>query len=202
MNQMEALQKIQALGVATFETRDAAALLRITTANASGILRRLAGRGHLRKLAHGQWAVGDMSRSLLAEQVARPYPAYVSLQTALFRHGVIEQVPAITYAVTLGRPRKVATPAGTVSLHRVPPELFGGFAVAADGSKQASVEKALFDVVYLSPTRSRLFVRLPELELPRSFRWAETARWTRRIAGKSRQAFVAKKLTELRACQK
>ncbi|MDI1319980.1 MAG: hypothetical protein PSW75_07270, partial [bacterium] len=129
---------------------------------------------------------------------AAPSPAYVSLQSALFRHGVIEQVPGVIYAVTLGRARRIRTPHGTVSLHRIPPELFGGFETIEDGARVATIEKALFDLVYLSPTRSRLFVKLPEAALPRSFRWSETNRWTKLIAGKSRRTFVATKLAELR----
>lgn len=202
MNQTEALQKIRRLGVPSFETRDVSALLQVSPANASALLGRLAERELVGRLARGKWILGPGSRALVAEQIAAPYPAYVSLQSALFRHGVIEQVPAITYAVTLGRARQVKTPQGMVSLHRMPPELFGGFEMADDGGKLATVEKALFDLVYLSPTRSRLFVRLPEIELPRTFRWSETARWAKIIAGKSRRVFVAAKLVELRARQK
>jgi predicted transcriptional regulator of viral defense system len=151
------------------------------------------------RLGRGKWTVGSASGALLAGQVAAPYPAYVSLQSALFLHGLVEQVPAITYAVTLGRARKAKTPQGMVSLHRIPPELFGGYEKQDDGSRMATAEKALFDLMYLSPTRSRLFVKLPEIELPRKFRWAETAKWAKRIAGKSRRAFVEAKLAEIRA---
>jgi predicted transcriptional regulator of viral defense system len=202
MNQVEALQKIQHLGVPAFETRDVSALLRVTPANASVLLSRLASRGFVRHLARGRWSIGAQSnREQLAEQVAAPSPAYVSLQSALFRHGMIEQVPEVIYAVTLGRARRVRTPAGTVSLHRMPSQLFGGFETTDDGAKMATSEKALFDLLYLSPTRSRLFVHLPEIEFPKSFRWAEVARWTKRISGKSRRAFVQQKLAALRPSQ-
>jgi predicted transcriptional regulator of viral defense system len=200
MNQVEALQKIQQLGVPAFETRDVSALLQVAPANASVLLSRLASRGFVRHLARGRWSIGAQPhRELLPEQVAAPSPAYVSLQSALFRHGLVEQVPELVYAVTLGRTRRVRTPAGTVSLHRMPPRLFGGFETAEDGAKVATAEKALFDLLYLSPTRTRLFVHLPEIEFPKSFRWAEAARWTKRIAGKSRRAFVEKKLAALRS---
>lgn len=198
MNQMEALQRIRSLGVPAFETRDISALLQVSPANASMVLARLAARQMVSRLARGKWTLAPGSTASWVEHVAAPYPAYVSLQSALFQHGAIEQVPAITYAVSLGRARQVRTPHGMISLHRMPPQLFGGFAIAEDGGKLATVEKALFDLVYLSPTRSRLFVRLPELELPRSFRWSETAHWTKQIAGKSRRAFVEAKLAELR----
>jgi predicted transcriptional regulator of viral defense system len=199
MNQVEALRKIQQLGVPAFETRDISALLGVTPANASVLLSRLASRDFVRRVARGRWSTGvQSSREQLAEQVAAPSPAYVSLQSALFRRGLIEQVPEVIYAVTLGRPRRIRTPVGTVSLHRMPPQLFGGFETTDDGAHVATPEKALFDLLYLSPTRTRLFSHLPELELPKSFRWAEVARWTKKIAGKSRRAFVHQKLLELR----
>ncbi|MEO6004880.1 MAG: hypothetical protein ABIZ04_24445 [Opitutus sp.] len=199
MNQTEALQKIQQLGVLSFETRDISALLRVAPANASALLSRLATRGFVRRLARGRWSIGaQTNREQLAEQVAAPSPAYVSLQSALFRHGLIEQVPDVLYAVTLGRARRVRTPSGTVSLHRMPPALFGGYETSDDGTKVATAEKALFDILYLSPTRSRLFVHLPEIEVPKSFRWVEIAGWTKKIAGKSRRTFVEQKLDFMR----
>lgn len=199
MNQTEALQKIQQLGVPSFETRDISALLRVTPANASALLSRLATRSFVRRLARGRWSIGaNPNREQLAEQVAAPSPAYVSLQSALFRHGLIEQVPDVLYAVTLGRARRVQTPAGTVSLHRMPPALFGGYEITDDGAKVATAEKALFDLLYLSPTRTRLFVHLPEIEFPKTFRWAEVARWAKKILGKSRRVFVEQKLASLR----
>jgi predicted transcriptional regulator of viral defense system len=202
MNQTEALQKIQQLGVPSFETRDISALLRVSPANASALLSRLSTRGFVRRLARGRWCIGTQPNcEQLAEQVAAPSPAYVSLQSALFRHGLIEQVPEVLYAVTLGRARRVRTPSGTVSLHRMPPALFGGYETTDDGTKVATAEKALFDLLYLSPTRTRLFVHLPEIEFLKSFRWAEVASWTKKIAGKSRRAFVQQKLAALRTVQ-
>ncbi|MCW5558780.1 MAG: hypothetical protein KIT22_13245 [Verrucomicrobiae bacterium] len=199
MNQVEALQKIQQLGVPAFETRDISALLRVTPANASVLLSRLASRGFVRHLARGRWASGASThREHLVEPLATPSPAYVSLQSALFRHGLIEQVPEVIYAVTLGRTRRIKTPAGTVSFHRLPPQLFGGFEITRDGTHLATAEKALFDLLYLSPTRSRLFVRLPEIDFPKSFRWIEVVRWTQLIAGISRRAFVEQKVKALR----
>jgi predicted transcriptional regulator of viral defense system len=200
MNQAEALQRIQNLGVPSFETRDVSALLQVTPANASVLLSRLASRGFVQRLARGRWLLGgEAGRGQLAEHVSAPSPAYVSLQSALFRHGLIEQVPEVLYAVTLGRARRVKTPSGAVSLHRMPPELFGGYDTAEDGANVATPEKALFDLFYLAPTRSRLFVRLPEIELPRSFRWGKLSGWAKRIAGKSRRSFVEEKIRAFRS---
>jgi predicted transcriptional regulator of viral defense system len=199
MNQPEALQRIRQLGVPSFETRDISALLRVSPENASVLLSRLAQRGFVLRLARGRWSIEDQrNRENLAEQVAAPAPAYVSLQSALFRHGLIEQVPEVLYAVTLGRTRRVRTPVGTVSLHRMPPALFGGYKTNDDGAKIATAEKALFDLTYLSPTRSRLFTSLPEIETPKDFHWSEVAVWTKKIEGKSRRVFVERKLASLK----
>lgn len=102
----------------------------------------------------------------------------------------------MVYAVTPGRTRRFATPLGVVSLHRIPAALFEGFVVDDSGVKLATAEKALFDLLYLSPTRSRLFARLPEIELPRSFRWRAIRRWVAKIPGKSRRSYVEKRLSE------
>jgi predicted transcriptional regulator of viral defense system len=200
MNQIEALQKIRALGVSGFETRDIAALLDVSPANASVLLSRLARSGLVRRVSRGLWAAGDgIGPDRLVEQLAAPYPAYISLQSALFKRGLIEQMPSVVYAATPGRGRRVSTPLGTVSFHRIPAALFEGFTVDDNGVKIATAEKALFDLLYLGPSRSRLFARLPEIELPRSFKWGKVRKWIDRIHGKSRRAFVAKRLAELRS---
>jgi predicted transcriptional regulator of viral defense system len=198
MNQIEALQRLQKLGTPVFETRDASALLAITAANANAILRRLAQQGMLVHLARGRWLLGqDIPRFALPELLAAPYPAYVSLQSALFHHGVIEQVPAVVYAITTSRPRRVTTPLGTISYHRLPPELFTGFELDDRGDKIATVEKALFDVLYLAPARSRLFARLPELEFPRQFRWQQLRNYSKLVKSATRRTFIERRIQEL-----
>lgn len=200
MNQIEAIRQLDTLGVATFGTRDAAARLRVTPGNAHMILTRLEKQGFLIHLTRGRWGMKNAVTSFtLPEALSAPEPAYVSLQTALFHHGLIEQIPAVTYAVTLGRPRRVDTPIGTVSFHRMPAELFTGFELEGDdGFKLASAEKALFDVLYLAPGRSRLFARLPELEIGRKFSWDQVYRYVKLVKSASRRSFLIERVTTLR----
>jgi predicted transcriptional regulator of viral defense system len=200
MTQIEALQRLKRLGTHGFETRDAAALLSVTPANANMILSRLARNGLLTHVTRGRWILGgDVQRFALPELISAPYPAYVSLQSALFHHGLIQQVPAVVYAITLNRPRRVRTPLATVSFHQVPPELFSGFEVEDRiGAKIATAEKALFDLLYLAPGRSRLFARLPELEIPRRFRWAELKEYVALVKSPSRQTFLMASIERVR----
>lgn len=200
MNQVEAVQRLKRLGTHGFETRDAAAALDVTAANAHMILRRLARSGLLIHVSRGRWLQSaDVSPFALPELISAPYPAYISLQSALFHHGLVEQIPAVIYAVTLGRPRRVRTPLGVVSFHRLPPELFSGFEVEdAGGAKIATAEKALFDLLYLAPGRSRLFANLPELEVPRKFRWARLTEYAALVKSPSRRTYLTEAIARLR----
>ena len=203
MNQIEALRRLQGLGTPVFETRDASALLAVTPANANMILRRLADQGLMVHLARGRWlSARAISRFALPELISAPYPAYVSMQSALFLHGVIEQIPAVIYAATLGRPRRVATPMGIISFHRLPAALFSGFEVNDDGAKIATSEKALFDLLYLGPARSRLFARLPELEFPREFHWPQLRDYARSVKSLNRRKFIERRIDEIHRASK
>ena len=62
----------------------------------------------------------------------------------------------------------------------------------------ATPEKALVDVCYFSPTRSRLFKRLPEIEIPRRFSWNKTLAIASKIKSQARRTFVEHALATLR----
>jgi len=200
MSQIDALQRLKKLGAHGFETRDASALLGVTPNNAHMILRRLATSGLLTHVSRGRWLLSERaSKYALPELISAPAPAYVSLQSALFHHGLIEQIPSVVYAVTLARPRRVTTPLAVVSFHRIPPELFSGFEILpGDLAKMATPEKALFDILYLAPGRSRLFAKLPELEIPHGFRWKQLERYTALVKSPSRRTFLTEKTERLR----
>lgn len=199
MKLTEAHARLQALGVPTFTTNEAAASLRIGGNHASQLLSRLAQTGHVVQLARGRWALPDRTTPMmLPEALTAPKPAYVSLYSALHEHGLIEQIPDVVYAVTLAPTRQVATPLGTVSLHHIAPALFSGFEIVPrTGVKLARPEKALFDILYLRPARSLLFRALPELELPKSFDKKFTRVLTDRIASPARRTLVRKQLEAL-----
>jgi predicted transcriptional regulator of viral defense system len=199
MTQTEAYSRLLDLGVATIETADAAAALRMTTSGATKLLGRLARARLVTRLRPGLWLLARSAPSpyTLVEDLTAPLPSYVSLQTALYLHGMIDQVPGVIYVVSLARTQKLATPIATFSIHHIAPELFDGFEVRGDGTKLATPEKALFDVAYLSGGRSRVFARLPELELPRRFRPSRLREWTRRIGAVRKRSMVERRLEGL-----
>jgi len=201
MNQIEALQRLRTLAAPVVETRDVAALLQVSTSNATTILRRLAQKGMIVHLSRGRWLVNEkIDRLALPELISAPYPAYISLQSALFHHGLIEQIPSVIYAVTPARPRRLRTPLGTISFHRMPPELFKGFELSSrSDAKVATPEKALFDLLYLAPGRSRLFSNQSELTIPRRFQWQRLKEYTTLVKSSARRAYIAERIRALRS---
>lgn len=163
--------KLLEIKVAVFQTSDAAACLNIDIAHASKLLARLASAGHLVHLRRGLWAFRERVEPLaLPQYLTNPFPSYVSLQSALYYHDMVLQIPVITYAVSIGRTKRYETPLGVVSIHHVHPSFFFGFESTGKGEvKMAMPEKALIDFFYLSPAKSNFFRALPELELPKSF---------------------------------
>lgn len=199
MNASEAIGRLRSLRIAAATTADAAAVLGLSTEAASHTLRRLASSGLVTPVRRGLWALTDRPDPLaLAEYVTAPYPSYVSLQTALYRRGMVTQIPSMIYLVSLARGDRIETKLGTYSVHHIRPELFGGFEYdPGSGTKLALPEKALFDFLYLSPTRGRLFAALPELELPRGFRRSEVRAWADRIPSPRSRSIVRRKLEEV-----
>jgi predicted transcriptional regulator of viral defense system len=199
MTLLHALSKVLAMNVPVFTTSDAATQLGVPNGNASVVLARLAAFSQVIRLRRGVWAIKDRVDPLaLPEYLTAPFPAYVSLHSALYLHGMISQIPAVTYAVSLARTRRYATPVGTVSIHHVQPSFFFGFEAAGGaGGRLATPEKALVDFLYLAPARSKLFRALPEIELPRKFSGRRARSIVKRVTPPRRQKIVARKLEEL-----
>ncbi len=199
MRLIDALGTLSAMQAPVFDTGDAAARLGVHATHASTVLARLAATRHVVRLRRGVWAFRDRVDLLaLPEYLTSPCPSYVSLQSALYLHGVIDQVPAVTYAVSLARTRRYTTPLGTVSIHHVDPGFFFGFENAgSSGGRLATPEKALVDFLYLAPARSRLFRALPELELPARFSPRRARAMVARIGSVRRRTMVSRALDAL-----
>jgi predicted transcriptional regulator of viral defense system len=196
----DAYSALRKLGATVVSTSDAAALLQQSTSAAAKTLSRLAGAGLIQPVRHGMfWMDGPVDPYRLPQYLTAPLESYVSLQSALHVHGLIDQIPSVYYVVSLARTQRITTRAGTFSVHHVDPVLFGGYVERESGVKLATPEKALFDFAYLSTTRTRLFTALPELELPKPFRRAELRRWLAKISSERLRTITQRKLTELGA---
>lgn len=192
------LGRLLELGKPVLTTGDAALHLGLTRSAASRALGRLAAAGLVLPVRHGLWSIDRKIDPLgLPEHLTAPFPAYVSLLTALQLHGMISQLPRLVYVASLAPTRRISTQLGEYSVHRLAPSFFGGFTTTPGGIKLATPEKALLDTLYLAPARSRLFAALPEVELPRRFDREEARRWIARIAPGPRREAVRLRLEAL-----
>ena len=191
----EALGRLRRMGKAVLTTADAALHLGLTRSAATRALSRLAAAGLVLHLRHGLWSLdARIDPLVLPEHLTAPFPAYVSLQTALHIHGMVSQVPHVIYVASLAPTKRVRTSVGAYSIHRLAPAFFGGFETTSAGVRLALPEKALLDSLYLAPARSRLFAALPEVEIPLRFDRDEAHRWVKRIPLGPRRRLVERRL--------
>lgn len=199
MNLLVAYQKLKVLAP-TFLTKDAAAVLNVSVNYAAVILSRLAKQNTVIHLTRGKWAYSDSVDPLLLPSIlVYPMMAYVSLYSALYYHGMIEQIPHTIFAISNGKTKVFKTPLGKVSIHSINPLLFSGYEIYGKNSVLMAIpEKALFDTYYLMPAKSSLFKRLTETELPESFNFDLLGDWLSLVHNKSRRRLIEKKIREIK----
>lgn len=192
MKLLSALKILQEGGSPIMQTDDVAYKLGVSNKHASQILRRLAQENHVIHLSRGLWVIDlQVNPLLLPDYLVAPFPCYISLQTALYHHGIIDQISRVITVVSLGRTRQIRTPLATVSVHHIGPDFFSDFLMDANSQvKMATPEKALLDILYLKPAKSLWFRKLPEVEIPDSFDVERAFEMIQKISSKSRRTFV------------
>jgi predicted transcriptional regulator of viral defense system len=161
-----------------FTTSDLLTLTGLSRSAAAHALRRMASRRLVRRIKRGLWMndlAQDISPYEIVPHLVAPWPAYVSLYSALADYGVVQEIPQIIYAVTSSRTRRYQTPLGSFHFHHLPARLIWGYEMKQVGRASypiAEPEKAFLDLAYLA-----LIPRSP-LELPhrRSRKWNLDAR--------------------------
>ena len=142
-------------GLRLFGTADIITLTGMTPFAASQALRRLAARGLICSMKRGLWAnrmTGDVEAFEAVPHLTAPWPSYVSLHSALSRHGLVDEVPQAIYAVSSGRAARYRTPLGQFHIHHLPKHLIWGFKMERNGRASfplADPEKAFLDLAYL-----------------------------------------------------
>jgi predicted transcriptional regulator of viral defense system len=199
MRASDAYAQLEHMGRPVITTGEAADLWRTEPATASKMLARLAEPGLVRRLRAGIWKTGPgpVPVEVVLPVLTRPYPSYISLWSALFDHGMLDQIPRSVYATSLDRPQAIKTSVGEFRVHHVHPDLFGGFeGQTAIRAGRATPEKALFDTVYVLSTRSGT-VTLPELELPSNFDDAEVGHWLELVPSRRLRSMAERNLTRI-----
>ncbi len=196
MRLISVYHKIKELKIPVFRTTDLAVLLGVTNKYGSKLLQQLANEHLIIHLKRDLWIVKEAIDPLMVlDYLTLPAPSYISLQSALYHHGMIEQIPAITYGITLARTRRYDTEIGVYSLHHIDQNLFFGFDIIGKNDvRMAQPEKALFDYFYLKSTKSKWFYTLPEIEIPKIFDWNKLVDYKQKILNKSRQMMIQRSI--------
>lgn len=199
MRPIEAYGDLLAMERPVISTAEAAARWRVGVPSASRRLAAIERAGLARRVRRGLWTLDvGIDPATLGPYLTAPHPSYVSLHSALVRHGMIEQIPRSIALASLERSRVIDTSLGRFEVHHLTPTLFGGFSGDASSGYVASPEKAIFDAVYLrAAAGSRAY--FPELTLPAGFERKRLERWSEAIESKRLRTLVKRRLGEVLA---
>lgn len=161
-----------------------------STAGVRRQLDRWVKSGRLLRLRRGVYAVAPPYRVgaphpfLVANHLRRP--SYVSLQSALSHYGMIPEFVPLTTSVTTGRPEELDTPLGRFLFRHVKKSAFFGYTQVEISPGQpvflASPEKALLDLLYLTPgSDSAAYLEELRFEPSDRFDWETLRMHTERI---------------------
>ncbi len=198
MKLIDAYTELKQLKLPVLQTQDVAAYFDISINHANKLLSRISEAKQIIHIRRGNWVFPDTEPLILPCLLTAPFPAYISLQTALYYHGMISQIPNIIYAVSLARTRLYKTPIANVSVHHIQPSFFFGYDEINNNGllKIATPEKALLDIFYLSQTKSRLFRSLPEVELPKNFKLSIANKMIDKITSIRKKTLVKRRFSE------
>jgi predicted transcriptional regulator of viral defense system len=129
VNSLEFLSRIQKIEVPLFTTRELAALFGFSEHSVGNYFAQLKSQNLVERVSRGKWVLrcGKLDVLQAADFLTAPKESYISLQSALFYHGLIEQIPSRIYAVTLDRTKAIENPLGVFSFHHCHPDFFTGY---------------------------------------------------------------------------
>ncbi len=147
MNLYEIRDNALKSGRGVFSVQQLANLTSSSKAIAKVYAARLVAKGLAQRIIRGKIAFTNDERVIAAQVVE---PSYISLESALLIHGLIQQIPKYIECVTPTTSRKI--PSAGISYHRIPPALLFGYERVKSGNDYyflALPEKALIDGAYL-----------------------------------------------------
>lgn len=127
------------------------------------ILQRMTQKGLLTRLQAGHYQIAETPVHDFTVANTIVPPSYISLESALARYGILQQVPFVVTSVTPKKGRTVEIHTKTFEYTHIAPHLFMGFVKEGD-YLIATPEKALFDAVYMTAKGLRS-LSVDELEL-------------------------------------
>src|SRR5260370_42388929 len=128
MNSLEVYNQLRSLDIPVLRTGDVARYLDMPDSTAQSALGRLAKAGLVEHVWRGVWSLDPKIDPLvLPPYLTGAFPSYISFETSLFYHDMIQQIPPRITVASLHRSATIRTSRGTYLVHQFPPRLYGGF---------------------------------------------------------------------------
>ena len=131
-----------------FSINEFARIIRIKKSIASVYINRMLKKKLIFRLERGKLSLNE-DPFISASQIA--FPAYLSLSSALYLHGIIKQVPDKIYLITSMKKKSLNIFGMSVILIKVNPKLMFGYSQEKKGESYiylADIEKAVIDSLY------------------------------------------------------
>lgn len=114
-------------------------------------------KGYIKKLRRGYYVFADINLNeeklfLIANRLYSP--SYVSLESALSYHGLIQEGVYSITSISSAKTERFRTPVADFVYRNVRPQLLFGYElkqIGGQGYKIAEIEKAVIDYLYLNP---------------------------------------------------
>jgi len=157
MKTIDMIKTISRTGRRIFTVADIVKLTGSTNANTIyKITERLIKIGILTRITNGVYSAVATPPDLFEIANGLYVPSYVSLESALYRYGVISQAPYTITSVSTNRSKKKTALNNEFEYTHINPKYFFGYVRDRD-ILIASREKALLDLLYLVSKKSRPF---------------------------------------------
>ena len=124
--------------------------------NLSVLLHRFVKDGRLKRIMRGYYTldIANMDSEEFACTVKKP--SYISLEYALYHHGLIQQVPESITLITTGKSGRISCEGKELEYSHIREDLYFGYEIVGN-ALFATKEKALFDMAYLTGLSKRTF---------------------------------------------
>jgi len=137
--------------ISLFTLDDILKIFEIRSNTAKSLLKRLKKRNIISSLTKGKYQF-LMARKIPEDFLVANFlysPSYVSLESALSYYGIIDQFPYQITSVTFKKNKTIETENKKFSFNHIKENLFTDYKKTQEGYLIASLQKAVFDLIYL-----------------------------------------------------
>lgn len=163
--QIDIFKKLKAIEKPYFSIADLEKVLGLKRKSLYVALNRMVKSGLLNRIKRGIYEVSFSKNKI--EEIANQlyFPSYLSFESVLFKHGIMDQIPYTLTFATSRKSKKLILAERETEYRQIKKELFFGYKKEG-GILTAEPEKALLDQIYLY-SLGKAFVNFEEWDFSR-----------------------------------